>query len=116
MPFFEDMPPALIGAGVTLLLAAIGFTVWLVRLEGKITSVTKDLADLERKHDDDIKCLKDEVKDTRERFFKHAADVLVHHNAEATLEFRTALERRFTGMEDTLKDIGRKLNHIAGRE
>jgi hypothetical protein len=123
----ESMSPGVIAILVTLGLAAVGFVVWLVRLEGKtngnskeITDLqadhAKEISDLKKWHSDDLTVLREDVKDTRERLFKHVADVSVHHNSEAVQEFRIALERRFTGMEGSLADISRKLNHMAGRE
>lgn len=127
MDLAENMSPAMLAILVTLGLAGIGLVVWLVRLEAKGNANAsnhaelklqhgRDLAEVKKEHAGDIKRVEDELRDTRERFFKHVADVSLHHNAEAVLEFRTALERRFTGMEKSLEDITRKLNHIAGRE
>lgn len=128
MNLLDFMSPAVIVAiALGLGLPAIGFVVWLVRLEGKANTNGKDIADLRNDHEcaikdlkadhaADVKEFKDELKDTRERFFKHVADVAVHHNSEAVNEFRTALERRFTGFEKSIEDIARKLNHLAARE
>jgi hypothetical protein len=138
MDWTETMTPAIAAILVTLGLAGIGYIVWLVRLEGKTNTGTKDIADLKsehareiaeiksnhardivelkQEHGDDIREVKEELKDTRERFFKHVADVGVHHNAEAVLEFRNALDRRLDNFDKSFADISRKLNHMTGRE
>ncbi len=120
-------PSAFIGALVTLGLAAIGFIVWLVRLEGKTNAnskaiddldkaYVKEIAQLKRDHESDIKDLKEEMKDTRERLFKHVADVSVHHNTEAVKEFRENLDRRLDTFDENFKDLARKLNHLGDRD
>lgn len=76
----------------------------------------KELVDLKTNYDQDLGEIKNEMKDTRERFFKHSGDSTIHHNAAAQLEFRKALDRRLDGLDEGVKDISRKLNHMAGRE
>lgn len=70
----------------------------------------------EEAHEVSAKDLRIELKEVKVEFYRHLADVKAHHNEEAVQEFRTALERRFTGMEKSLEDIARKLNHLADRE
>lgn len=97
-------------------LGLIAFIVWLVRLEGKGNATDKTF----EKFKDDIKLQINEIeidlKDTRTRFFEHAANVNFHHNEAAQAEFKTALERRFLGVENSLKDISVKLDRIADKQ
>jgi hypothetical protein len=97
---------------VPSLLAAIAFVVWLVRLEGRINSSDKDVAKFKEDTVAWIKEVEADLKDTRTRYFEHAANAAVHHNAEAYGEFKVALERRMLGMEGSLKEIGLKLDQI----
>jgi hypothetical protein len=124
--WYDNMTPAFLGFLLAATLAVITLVVWLIRQEGKIESNREDLAehrtvyekavnDLKKEYAEDMRELKDELKDTRERFFRHVADVNVHHNAEAVAEFRLALDRRLDTFEEAFKDISRKLNHMAGR-
>lgn len=104
---------------VFIVSGGIAGLVWLVRLEGRINSltseVTKGKSDFEKEitqRDQDRKELQEKLDDTRTRFFEHAANAHVHHNAEAYGEFKVALERRMLGMEGTLKDMNLKLDQI----
>jgi hypothetical protein len=98
---------------VSLVFALISLTAWLVRLEFKANSTEKsrekDVADLKAEQ----KELELDIKDTRTRFFEHAANVNFHHNEAAQAEFKTALERRIMGMEGSLKDINVKLDRMS---
>lgn len=116
MDLTDSMSPAIIALGVTLGLAAIGFVVWLVRLESKANAgvakqekfeidVRLELAEQEKKH-----------AQLEKDFWKHVADAKAHHNEQASIEFRAALERRLGEIDYHVKDLGRKMNHIAGRE
>lgn len=104
------------GVFVPLALGLIAFIVWLVRLEGKGNAIDAHLAKFKEQTVADLKEVESDLKDTRTRFFEHAADSAVHHNAEAYIEFKNALDRRLTGFEGSLKDIGVKLDRIADKK
>jgi hypothetical protein len=104
------------GFFVPIALGLIAFIVWLVRLEGKGNATDKTFEKFKEETKGELKELWDELKDTRTRFFEHASNAGVHHNAEAYTEFKTALERRLMGFEGTLKDIGVKLDRIADKQ
>src|SRR5436190_8529505 len=89
---------------------AITAGIWLIRLEGRINATITDKEKYRETLREKLKEIEDDLKDTRTRFFEHAANAAVHHNAEAYSEFKVALERRMMGMETSLKDIGLKLD------
>lgn len=100
------------GVLITLISLIVGLIVWIVRLESRNNDGHRRIDDIEDLADK----VEKQLKAVEVEFYKHMADVKAHHNEEAVKEFRTALEQRFAGVENSLKDISRKLNHIAGRE
>ena len=111
---------ALVALAFTGFVALIGLIVWLVRLESKVNSNNEKRVRLELDFKESIKELDDELKldraDMREWkkiFFAHATDTKIHHNEEMFKEFRSGIDRRFSGIETSLTDIGRKIDKIA---
>lgn len=111
----------------TFLLSASGIVValvvWLVRVEFVGKANEKRTGDGEQTMKEMFTELRDEIKadraDTREWkkiFFAHATDTKVHHNEAMFEEFRKGLDRRFSGVETSLSDISRKLDHLADRD
>lgn len=90
---------------------AVAFIVWLVRLESKTGSCDDALGKFKTEIRQEVKELEEELKDTRTRFFEHAANAAVHHNVEAYLEFKNGLERRLIAIESGIKDIGVEMKH-----
>lgn len=112
----EGPTPALLAfilAGLVQLILAIFF---IAKLWLNGNAAHERIDDIEAESEKDLSGLKIEIKELKVDFYKHVADVKAHHNEEAVKEFRDALERRFSGMETSLADISRKLNHLAGRE
>src|SRR5438128_677161 len=102
---------------------AIAVGIWLVRLEGRVNAIgtEKDkyreaLSEKLQGYEEDLKDLEDELKDTRTRFFEHAANAAVHHNAESYGDFKIALQRRLLRMEGSLNDISLKLDQIRNHQ
>lgn len=110
------MSPTMLAIFITLGLAAIGFIVWLVRLEGKTHANATAIAQKSEVADELHIEMQNDTKGLKVEFYKHLADAKAHHNEEANKEFRIALDRRLDEMEYVIKDIARKLNHLAGRE
>lgn len=110
------LSPPLVAIIVTVAVASIGFIVWLVRLEGKTNLNSTTLAEKSETAEETHGQILAEVKEVKVEFYKHLADNKAHHNEEANKEFRKALERRLDDMDGGIKDISRKLNHLAGRE
>lgn len=101
---------------VPTILAVIAGIAWLLRLEGRANATQKDLEKYKELLRGEFDELEADLKDTRTRFFEHAANAAVHHNAEAYGEFKNALERRLLGMEGSLKDISVKLDQIRSHQ
>lgn len=101
---------------VPLASGLIVFIIWLVRLEGKGNSTNDALVKFKEEMRAEIKEIEADVKDTRTRFFEHAANMNYHHNEAAQTEYKTAMERRFLGVENSLKDIGIKLDRLADQK
>lgn len=85
-------------------------------------STAENIKEAKIQADEEIKGLRDEVRqdrmDTREwkkDFYKHATDTKVHHNEEMFKEFRAGIDRRFSGMESTLGDIKHTLDRLADK-
>jgi hypothetical protein len=85
-------------------MAAVGFIVWLVRLEGRISV---NLANLTRLETDMVDC-RTELED-------HRANAEIHFSQRLAAEVDKGNERRFITIETQLSEINRKLDNLAGR-
>lgn len=79
----------------------------------EIKAVKNDLSDDLRNVIAEIKEERAETREWKKAFYAHATDTKLHHNEEMFREFRTGIDRRFSGMESTLGDMNRKLDHLA---
>ncbi len=113
MENFSLLNPAFLVTASGLIVGAI---VWLVRLESKTNATAKRQEESEKSNTLDIAEIKSDAKDLRRIYYEHAANAKLHSNEAAEIEFRGNLERRFSNFEKALEDIGRKLNHLGGRD
>jgi len=115
-----------------LILAAIGFIAWLVRLEYKTNATGSRQKEFEVETAEEFKDVRTETKDSlkeivtelkeerlehrewKKQFYAHATDTRTHHNEEMFKEFKNGLERRFTSIDTTLQQISRKLDRSPG--
>lgn len=86
------------------IIVLVGAIIWLVRLEGKVNSVCED-----------VEAMSGDLDKLRTRFYEHVTNLTLHHNEQAVNEFRTALERRFSGVESSLEAIKGKLERMAAK-
>ncbi len=98
--------------------AAVGLILWFARLEYKTNANTTRQGEHEEDMITRVDELKNEHKEVKKAFYAHAGDTKVHHNEAMYIEFRagigrqfTEMERRFTGLDNTLQDISRKLDN-----
>ncbi len=99
-------PAFLLSAGAT----AVTFIGWLIRLESKANNSTAEtirLADMLARFSSESKDHRRQIED---ELYKHLLDPHLHYNEQAMQEFRTALDLRFTTLENTLRLIEQKLD------
>lgn len=90
---------------MTAALGVIGFIVWLVRLEGKISSQATTIARKEK-----------EIEKLIVECEAHRSNSDIHFNLRINQEVDRRNEHRFHTIETQLSEINRKLDRIAGRE
>lgn len=99
-------PSFLLPAATTVIL----IIVWLVRGEFQ----SKANMTRQKEFEESITSYVDEVKSehraVKAAFYAHTSDTRVHHNEEMFKEFRVGLERRFTSIDTTLREISQKLD------
>jgi len=94
-------PSFLLTAGLVI----IGFIVWLVRLEGKVSNT----AAINEQQQKTIDKLSTEVE-------HHRFNDKIHFNERIAGEVDKGNERRFTGIERRLDEISGKLDTIAAKQ
>lgn len=114
---FQDTAPAINPwLQPTVVLFVLGqllfFVAWLVRMEYKTNANEKRQGEYEETRGEERKEERQEFRNLKQAFYAHATDSKVHHNEEMFKEFRAGLDRRFSGLEGTLLEINRKLDHL----
>lgn len=94
-PFFS---PAFI---VTLIIAAVGFVAWLIRLEGKATAALTANAKLEV-----------EISQLWNELERHKENGDIHFNQRVSSAVEAGNTRRFETIEHQLGEINRKLDGL----
>ena len=59
----------------TMILSAIGFVIWLARLEGKVSAATREIERLEEQMDEDRSDAKDSRRETHEMLREMQRDI-----------------------------------------
>lgn len=88
-----------------LILAAIAFIAWLVRLEYKTNANTSRQAEHEEGMDERMTKAEGNTDRLKAAFYSHASDTAVHHNEKAFSEFRERLKERFENLDAKLGEI-----------
>ncbi len=85
--------------------AVIGLIVWLVRLEGKISTTETNVGRLEKEYEKVVSDLE-----------KHRTNADIHFNLRVSNQVEQANERRFGTIERQLTEINAKLDRIAEKQ
>ncbi len=100
------------GLFLAILLAGIGFIVWLVRLEGKVTTQATLSERLEKdfeKQDAELKCENEKLK---KQIADHRENTNVHFDYRISKEVDKRNEQRFVTIELSLINISEKLDKV----
>lgn len=98
---------------ITAAVALIGLVSWFIRLESK-TNVNSIEIERQKKEDEkNLDAAKTERTKLEDALYDHIMDNAKHYNEQFMSEFKASLERRFLTMENTLKDIGGKIDRLA---
>lgn len=98
----EISPLTLISITFPIVVAAIGFVVWLIRLEGRHNQNEKTLIRLETDSSDLWKVIEE-----------HRLNADIHFNLRVSSQVEQSNERRFQTIENQLKEINQKLDRMA---
>lgn len=81
-----------------MVLGVIGFIGWLIRLESRVNTNSGSMAEI------------------KEILQSHRENDDIHFNMRVSEQVDKRNEQRFRMIENQLKEINRKLDHLAGRE
>jgi predicted HicB family RNase H-like nuclease len=102
MDWSQVLNPSLL---MTVFVAIVGFVVWLVRLEGKVSNATNTNEQQQKTIDK----LAGELE-------HHRFNDEVHFNRRITQEVEKSYDRRFGAIEKQLGEISTKLDKIAQKQ
>jgi hypothetical protein len=93
---------------------SVGLIAWFLRGEFKSNANSTRQKEFEESITAYVDEIKAEHRELKKAFYAHQGDTRVHHNAEMFREFREGLERRFTTLDTTLREISGKLDARPG--